>query len=149
MKTKLAKGWMPPENVLTLARAKGMPIEDWLYHLLPEWRLYWIDSGLMKSSWGSTFWNWAKKQWKLVDKSRLPIDPKVLDMAKKIGVIEYTDTTEEGDDLLAKQRFYPEKRKVMPAPKPGKIDYFKIKKAVKMTVEKRIEFADYLNNNCK
>jgi len=71
MKTKLSKTWMPSENVLTLAKSKGMPIEDWLYHLIPEWKLHWLGSGEKRASWDSTFWWWAKSQWEKVDKSRL------------------------------------------------------------------------------
>jgi len=71
MKTRLSKTWMPSENVLELARAKGMPIEDWLYHLLPEWKLHWLGSKEKRASWDSTFWNWAKARWLEVDKSRM------------------------------------------------------------------------------
>ena len=71
MKTKLSKTFMPGEFVLSLAKSKGMPIEDWLYHLLPEWKLFWITSKETKKSWDTTFWNWAKLQWKDVDKRRL------------------------------------------------------------------------------
>ena len=55
MKTKLSKDWMPSEGVLNLARSKGMPIEDWLYHLIPEWKLYGLDNKETKKSWDSTF----------------------------------------------------------------------------------------------
>ena len=61
MKTKLSSTWMPSENVLALAKSRNMPIEDWLYHLLPEWRMYWIDSKKKKDSWDITFWNWAAR----------------------------------------------------------------------------------------
>ena len=71
MKTKLSKTFIPDEGVLALAKSKGMPIEDWLYHLLPEWKLFWITSKETKKSWGTTFWNWAKLQWEDVDKRRL------------------------------------------------------------------------------
>ena len=71
MKTKLTGTWQPSERILNLARSRGMPIEDWLYHLLPEWRLYWLDRNIKRDSWDSTFWNHAKKEWEKVDKSRL------------------------------------------------------------------------------
>ena len=62
MKTKLNKKWMPSEGVLNLAKSKGMPMEDWLYHLIPEWKLYWVDNKETKKSWDATFWNHAKGQ---------------------------------------------------------------------------------------
>ena len=62
---------MPDERVLALAKSKGMPIEDWLYHLIPEWKMYWIDRNIKRDSWNSTFWNHAKLEWERVDKSRM------------------------------------------------------------------------------
>jgi len=44
-----------------------------------------------------------------------------------------------------KRRMYQEKRKVLPAAKPGKISKVRIREAIAMTREKRQEFADYLN----
>ena len=67
MKTKLSKKWMPSENVLSLARSRGMPIEDWLYHLIPEFKLYWLERDILRC-WDSTFWVHAKSQWEKVDK---------------------------------------------------------------------------------
>ena len=79
MKTKLSQSWMPSGNVLALAKGKGMPIKDWLYHLLPEFRLYWIDAKKKKDSWDATFWNHAKREWEKVDKRRLLHSQPVLD----------------------------------------------------------------------
>jgi len=70
MKSKLSKTWMPSENVLSLAKSRGMPIEDWLYHLIPEWKLYWLERNVLRC-WDSVFWNWAKRCWEKVDKSRM------------------------------------------------------------------------------
>jgi len=61
---------MPSENVLSLAKSRGMPIENWLYHLIPEWKLYWLERNILRC-WDSTFWNHAKKEWEKVDKSRM------------------------------------------------------------------------------
>ena len=47
-----------------------MPIEDWLYHLIPEFKLYWLERDILRC-WDSTFWVHAKSEWEKVDKSRM------------------------------------------------------------------------------
>jgi len=71
LKTKLSDDWMPSDRVLELATSRNMPIKDWLYHLLPEFKLYWIDRDVKRDSWDSTFWWLAKKKWEDVDKRSL------------------------------------------------------------------------------
>ena len=71
MTKKLPKDWKPSSQLLALAKGRGMPIEDWLYHLLPEFRMYWEDCGKKKDSWDATFWNHAKREWERVDKSKM------------------------------------------------------------------------------
>jgi len=62
---------MPSDRVLVLATSRNMPIKDWLYHLLPEFRLYWLDRNIKKDSWDSTFWNHAKHEFERLDKRSL------------------------------------------------------------------------------
>jgi len=106
MKTKLNKSWMPSEGVLNLAKSKGMPIEDWLYHLIPEWKLHWIGSGEKRPSWDSTFWNWAKSQWEKVDKSRMYRKPETLSDALIKGINEgWIEPPGKSAEALSIERF--------------------------------------------
>ena len=106
MKTKISKDFEPNSQTIALAMGRGMPIKDWLYHLLPEFRLYWVDRNIKRDSWQSTFWNHAKNEWERADKSRLyrkatdplPSKPKpathILHQAKK-AIQKATKSKEE------------------------------------------------------
>jgi len=104
MKTKLSKTWMPSDNVLTLAKSKGMPIEDWLYHLIPEWKLYWLERNVLRC-WNATFWNHAKSEWLKVDKSRMYRDAEDLEIDKTFDAIERNIYRKTNHDALSIERF--------------------------------------------
>ena len=70
MKSKLREKWQPSERCYSLLENKGIP-REWVGHQLGEFKLYWIDAGLKKSSWDMTFSNWVKKNWEQVDKRRM------------------------------------------------------------------------------
>ncbi len=70
MKSKLREKWQPSERLYKLLESKGIP-REWVGHQIGEFKLYWIDAGLMKSSWDMTFNNWCKNNWEQVDKRRM------------------------------------------------------------------------------
>ena len=70
MKSILREKWQPSERVYVLLESKGIP-REWVGHQIGEFKLYWLDAGLKKSSWDSTFNNWCKKNWQTVDKRRM------------------------------------------------------------------------------
>ena len=69
MKKKLPKKWKPSDRFYELIKTKGIPGE-FADHCMDEFKLYWYDAGIMKSSWDLTFLNWVKKQYEQCDKTR-------------------------------------------------------------------------------
>lgn len=145
-----------PENLKLTDRTynnlrKHGAIPEFVDYELPNMITYFTETEDKKKSWQMTVQRWmrsafhgkAGRDWEYNrHNKRIDIDH---------GPCSYrrTPRTKGQETITTTTQMSSSKRKVMPAPKPGKISRIKIREAIAMTRNKRLEFADYLNNNCK
>ena len=80
MPTQLKEDWIPDEKYFWINNANKHPMTDngrsrsWVEHQLPDFKMYFCKSrggcGKTKANWNLTLWNWVKRNWEKVDKSR-------------------------------------------------------------------------------
>ncbi len=58
----MSKDWMPSEDCIKVLEVTNIPV-DFIELKIPEFRLYWIDSGEISSNWNNKFINFIKNSW--------------------------------------------------------------------------------------
>ena len=58
----MSKDWLPSEDCIKVLEVTNIPV-DFIESKIPEFRLYWIDSGEISSNWNNKFINFIKNSW--------------------------------------------------------------------------------------
>ena len=58
----MSKDWLPSEDCIKVLEVTNIPV-DFIELKIPEFRLYWIDSGEISSNWNNKFINFIKNSW--------------------------------------------------------------------------------------
>ena len=58
----MSKDWLPSEDCIKVLEVANIPV-DFIESKIPEFRLYWIDSGEISSNWNNKFINFIKNSW--------------------------------------------------------------------------------------
>jgi len=121
METLVPKDFKPSERTYSNLKKHGA-IPEFVDYELPNMITYFTETKDKKRSWQMTVQRWMRLAFK----------------GKAGRDWEYNRHNKYNIQ---------EKRKIMPAPKLGNISKAKIKEAITMTRNKRLEFADYLSRS--
>ena len=58
----MSKNWAPSEDCMKVLEVTNIPV-DFIESKLPEFRLYWIDTGEISTNWNNKFINFVKNSW--------------------------------------------------------------------------------------
>ena len=58
----MSKDWLPSEDCIKVLEVANIPV-DFIESKIPEFRLYWIDSGEISPNWNNKFINFIKNSW--------------------------------------------------------------------------------------